>query len=77
MSDVVSNLVALVIVAVVYGIWSSASCSAQWEKSGLTSDWGPIKGCTVHLRDGRWLPADRVREIDITPQEKPKALPPT
>jgi len=39
------------------------SCSAQWSRSGYDYSYGPVKGCVVHI-NGRWIPADNVREID-------------
>lgn len=47
-----------------YMALSSVTCSARWKGSELKTDWGPIQGCRVQLPDGRWMPEDRVREID-------------
>ena len=59
-------------VCLAIGWWISwAKCHSQWEHSGMTAiSWGPIQGCLVKLPDGRWLPADRIREIDISRAEK-------
>ena len=49
--------------------WSSSfKCERQWSRSGIESNWALWQGCVVKLPDGRWLPADRVREIDIAPR---------
>lgn len=50
------------------GAISAFQCGAQWSGSGMTSKWGIGSGCRVQVPDGRWLPADRVREIEITPR---------
>lgn len=63
--DLIASLIAFAAVAILFPIWSSASCHARWEGSGLTTDWGLIQGCVVILKDGRRLPEDRVREIDL------------
>ena len=45
---------------------SYSSCHSRWERSGMAGvSWGPIQGCLVKMPDGRWLPADRIREMDI------------
>lgn len=44
-------------------------CTSRWADSGLQSKWGPIQGCLVKMPDGRWIPDDRVRDIDITPKK--------
>jgi hypothetical protein len=43
---------------------AEASCHGQWERSGLATDWGPIKGCLVNLPDGLWIPSDTLRDMD-------------
>ena len=67
-----SELFASLVVILVFGLgscaYSSVSCESRWEHSNMASTWGPIKGCLVKLPDGRWLPEDRVREIDIPKQ---------
>lgn len=58
------GLIVLVVVGTFW--WSAAACSSKWDRSGMQSSWGPIQGCVVKLPDGRWLPEERVREIDIS-----------
>jgi hypothetical protein len=42
------------------------SCKSKWERSGMAAvTWGPVQGCLVKLPDGRWLPEERIREIDV------------
>lgn len=45
------------------------SCTSKWKLSGMKSSYGPMQGCLVQLPDGRWLPEERIREIDIKPKE--------
>lgn len=48
-----------------------AACHAQWENAGMSEvRWKLVGGCMVKLPDGRWLPADRIREIDIPKEPK-------
>ena len=44
-------------------------CGAKWGRSGMASEWGFIQGCMVEVEPGRWIPDERVREIDI-PRKK-------
>jgi hypothetical protein len=44
-----------------------ASCEAKWERSGLQSEFGIFQGCLVRLPDGRWLPSERLRELEVKP----------
>lgn len=42
-------------------IWFKAEqCDARW--SDYQHEWGLVSGCRVKI-DGRWVPADRVREF--------------
>lgn len=49
---------------------SLVSCKASWGKSGLNTSWGFFQGCLVEVEPGRWIPEDKVREIDVKPQKK-------
>ena len=58
-----------------WAIWENAACKSKWLRSGMADvTWGPIQGCLVRLPDGRWLPEERIREIDIprVPASPPK-----
>lgn len=62
-----SFLIMLVIFFLMLGVVSCvdrATCHASWAKSGFATSWGPFQGCLVQLPDGRWIPENRVREID-------------
>jgi len=47
-----------------------ASCTSKWEDSGMATRWGPIKGCVVQVPNGKWLPEDVIREIDLNAVKK-------
>jgi len=47
-----------------------ASCTGKWEESGFATKWGPVKGCIVQVPNGKWLPEDVIREMDL--REIPK-----
>lgn len=53
-------------------VFSSYRCSSRWAMSGLSTSWGPMQGCLVKMPDGRWIPDDRVRDIDIAPKKVEK-----
>lgn len=67
------SLIALVVLSIAAAIYSSWSCSSRWNQSGLSTSWGPIQGCLVQTPSGRWVPDDRVREVDLERKEQPKA----
>lgn len=60
----------MVIMALLWMWFSSASCTNRWEGSNLKSKWGLTTGCMVKVPSGIWLPADSIREIDITPKKE-------
>ena len=41
----------------------SCTCHSGWENSGFPTQWGPMKGCQIQLKNGTWIPADAYREI--------------
>lgn len=50
-------------------MYESYKCGAGWSRSGMDTDWGPVQGCLVQVSEHRWIPSDRVREVDL-PKEK-------
>lgn len=63
-AEAVGGLIAIVIIVLVSMIWSPIACHAKWDDAGYRDvKWRPISGCKVQTDDGRWLPTDRVREI--------------
>ncbi len=68
--EVIFSLILIVITLSASSLFNYMSCHSRWKDSGVKGvSWGPIQGCKVKLDDGRWLPDDRVREIDISPKE--------
>ena len=57
-SAVVASLVALA------SAGDAASCDEQWRGSGMGTNYSFFGGCKVTLKDGRVVPADRVRIIE-------------
>lgn len=51
----------------------SVSCQSKWELSGFRTQWGVLKGCVVQLPNGRWMPEDVIREIDLKDLKKEEA----
>lgn len=65
-------VVTVVITGVSLILWvvlSSWQCSSRWADSGLKSSWGPVEGCLVKTPSGRWVPDDRVRDVDLEPRK--------
>ena len=48
---------------ITYGV-GSFSCSTQWARSGMASDYGLVQGCLVQVKPGQWVPQERVRAIE-------------
>lgn len=70
-TDLIVNLILLgIVAAVIVGALFAKpfACHAKWSRSGMQSSWGPLQGCVVRMPDGRWIPEERVREIDIDPR---------
>lgn len=47
---------------------SALTCERRWAGSGLAVEWGIVEGCRVLMPSGRWMPDDRVRDVDISSQ---------
>lgn len=58
---------ALVLTAIVFiGLKvDEIACKSRWEESGMAVRWSFWGGCQVEVQKGRWLPEERVREIDL------------
>lgn len=61
----------LLVVAIMIGMVVGATygcnawrCSSRWDGSGMKTSWGPMKGCQLEAKPGKWVPADRYRETD-------------
>lgn len=58
----VTAVIIVVVVVLVIGGWAAAlKCSDQWEGSGMSYSWGPIKKCVIQLNDGTWVSANSYR----------------
>lgn len=44
--------------------WDSASCSSRASKMGMPKSWGPLQGCMIEYKPGKWIDIDRYRAID-------------
>lgn len=64
---IIEVLIVICIIGILLSIpiMGPIKCRAKWEGSGMRSDWGFLKGCQVEVEKGRWLPEDRLREIDL------------
>jgi hypothetical protein len=59
-----------VVIAIAFSSWS---CSSKWALSGMKTSYGPIQGCLVQTPNGRWMPEERIREVDLTPRTEEAA----
>lgn len=66
-AEVWASLILAIIAVAVGLLFSAAICGGRWNKSGARTSWGPVQGCLVQTRDGRWVPEDVVREVDLAP----------
>lgn len=57
------SLVLIVLGCALAAFFASQRCDAQWGRSGMAHEWGPIKGCVVQRPDGTWAPADSIRNL--------------
>lgn len=57
-------LAALPALALLVNSTQSWQCEAQWENSGLKTDYGFVKGCQLQLPTGKWVPAKTYRTVD-------------
>lgn len=65
--ELIASLLVFVVVVAIAMVLSSMKCDSRWKLSSLRSDWAPIQGCLVEVRPGIWVPDERVREMDVTP----------
>ncbi len=61
----VGVIAALVGGSIAYDSWA---CGRRWGGSGMATTWGPVQGCQVEVSPGRFIPEDRVREVDLQPR---------
>lgn len=73
--ELLFNLVVLAVLLAVWLIASYWSCTSRWSASGMPTSWGPVQGCLVRTPAGRWVPEDRVSDIDLSAPAAPAAAP--
>lgn len=77
--ELAASLITLVLGAaiIVLVTWPIAAyhCRVSWEGSGMQSRYQFLGGCFVQTAAGRWIPSDRVREVN--PNDAPVAPTPT
>jgi hypothetical protein len=59
--------IGLVLLAVSGLVWlaiDTASCYSQARKMGFNSSWGPLQGCMVEFKPGKWIAIERYRAVD-------------
>lgn len=65
------TVIEMVLIVAVVGILAAIfitppfMCKAKWEQSGMASDFGYLKGCLVEVEPGRWIPSNRVRDLEV------------
>ena len=59
----------LLVLMVIGAVFAKYQCTARWEDSGMRSRWGPIPGCRVKRDDGKWIPSENLRDMDLQPRE--------
>lgn len=66
--------VVIVLIALIGWPINAYQCRVRWEGSGLESRYQFLAGgCFVKTAAGRWIPSDRVREVN--PNDAPAAAP--
>lgn len=63
-SSVGASLFVLVVILIIYSLIDWATCSAKADRMDIDSDYGPIQGCMVEARPGKWVPLERYRVVD-------------
>jgi hypothetical protein len=66
--EVGGSLLLLAVLVVGWLIVAPWTCHSKWGSSGMSTSWGPIQGCLVQTPSGRWVPEDRVRDVDLEPR---------
>lgn len=55
------TLAAMLAILLALSAWD---CHARWADSGFQSRFQVPGGCQIKMKDGRWIPAERYRELD-------------
>jgi hypothetical protein len=75
--EAVIGLLILAAIGIVWAAIDSWACHQRWLRSGLSTTWGLGQGCLVQTPNGRWIPDDRVRDVDLEPRDKTPPPKPT
>lgn len=62
--EIASSLIVLLIAGVITYFFLAYRCGERWLDSGMNSKFGFSTGCMIQVKDGKWIPEDRYREID-------------
>lgn len=69
----VLGAIAFVALVIGLGMWGDYyACHSRWERAGYKCEWGPVQGCMLQRKDGSWIPADAIRDIEANPSAAPK-----
>ena len=57
-------VVGFIILMAIGHVWGKVQCYSRWSDSGMTVDHAVFSGCRLEVEEGKWIPADRFREVD-------------
>jgi prepilin-type N-terminal cleavage/methylation domain-containing protein len=65
--ELIEALIVLAVVAILALVIISPfyACPTQWEKAGLRAEFTFLTGCMVQRKDGTWIPAKALRDINL------------
>ena len=61
---VVLFVAAFAVLAALSWGWNAWECSSKARVMGFDSSWGPVQGCAVEYKPGKWIPLERYRAVD-------------
>lgn len=65
--DLLFGLVCFACFVLLFGffLWLAyAECKAKADVLGFAHSWGPIQGCAIEYKPGKWAPIERYRVLD-------------
>lgn len=66
-SDIGAEMVGFIFTVIICVVWyliaGPLSCHAKFDSTFRTT-WGPIQGCMIEVKRGKWIPAENYREQD-------------
>ena len=60
----IASIVLSIIVALAVLVFNSYECSTKANIQGLEWSYGPIQGCMVRERNGKWIDYNRLRYME-------------